>query len=157
MVMGLIAGGCLLDPRWSARQRIGLLFGAGLACLFVGWLLGALGVCPVVKRIWTPSWVLFSGGWCLLLMALFYLVIDVWQRRAWCFPLLVIGLNSIAAYCLVHLIKEFIISSLKTHLGSSVFLVFGKPYEPLFLGGTTLFVLWLMLWWMYRRKIFLRI
>ena len=156
MILGLITGETLRSGR-TALQKVRWLVIAGLVTLVLGWGIGALGVCPVVKKLWTPTWVLFSGGWCLLLMALFYLVIDVWQHRAWCFPLLVIGLNSIAAYCLVHLIKDFIISSLKTHLGAGAFLVFGKAYEPLFLGGTTLFVLWLMLWWMYRRKIFLRI
>ena len=156
MILGLITGETLRSGR-TALQKVRWLVIAGLVTLVLGWGIAALGVCPIVKKLWTPTWVLFSGGWCLLLMALFYLVIDVWQRRAWCFPLLVIGLNSIAAYCLVHLIKEFIVSSLKTHLGAGAFLVFGKAYEPLLLGGTTLFVLWLMLWWMYRRKIFLRI
>ena len=70
--------------------------------------IGALGICPVVKRIWTPSWTLFSGGWCLLLTAAFYVVIEIWNRRAWAFGLLVIGMNSIAAYCIAHLFDDFI-------------------------------------------------
>jgi predicted acyltransferase len=90
-------------------------------------------------------------------MALFYLVIDVGRARAWCFPLLVIGLNSIAAYCMVHLMNGFIRSSLRTHLGQHAFSVFGQPYETFLLGCATLLLLWLMLLWMYRRKVFLRI
>jgi heparan-alpha-glucosaminide N-acetyltransferase len=73
------------------------------------------------------------------------------------FPLLVIGLNSIAAYCMVHLMNDFIRSSLWTHLGRNVFMILGKPYEIFLLGSANLLVLWLMLLWMYRRKIFLRI
>ena len=156
MILGLIAGETLRSER-TAMQKMRWLLAAGGIALAAGWSLGALGVCPVVKKLWTPSWVLFSGGWCLLLMALFYLVIDVWQKRAWCFPLLVIGLNSIAAYCMVHLMHEFIPSSLKTHLGARTFNIFGTPYEPFLLGSASLLMFWLLLFWMHRRKIFLRI
>ncbi len=156
MILGLIAGETLRSERTPA-QKIRWLIVAGAVALASGWLLGALGVCPVVKRIWTPSWTLFSGGWCLLLMAAFYLVVDVWERRAWAFPLIVIGLNSIAAYCMDHLFAGFIRSTLTTHFGKDTFLVLGKLYEPLLLGSATLLVLWLFLFWMHRRKIFLRI
>ena len=156
MILGLIAGETLRSER-SPWHKLRWLAVAGLLSLAAGWGIGALGICPVIKRIWTPSWVLFSGGWCLLLMAAFYLVLDMWQKRGWAFPLVVIGLNSIAAYCLVHLIDGFIRSSLLTHLGHAPFLVFGKPFETFLLGTASLLVLWLMLYWMYRRTIFLRI
>jgi predicted acyltransferase len=126
-------------------------------CLVAGWSLGALGICPVVKRIWTPSWVLFSGGWCMLLMAAFYLVLDVWQQRAWAFPLIVVGLNSIAAYCMSSLIEHSISEALQTHLGQDFFKILGVAYEPLLLGVCILLVMWLILLWMYRRMLFLRI
>ncbi len=119
--------------------------------------LGRNGVCPVVKRIWTPSWVLFSGGWCCVLMAGFYVVIDLLNFKHWSFPLVVIGLKSIAAYLIAHLFDGFIFKALKTHFGKNVFKMFGDPYEPLLLGAAVLGVYWLLLFWMYRRKIFLRI
>ena len=50
---------------------------AGAAGLAAGWGLGELGICPVVKRIWTPSWVLYSGGFCCLFLAGFYAVLDI--------------------------------------------------------------------------------
>ena len=135
--------------KWLAVAGvIGLV--AGAAC---GW----LGICPVVKRIWTPSWVLFSGGWCLLLLAGFYVVIDIWDFRRWAFPLVVVGMNSIAAYCIAHLFDAFISSSLNIHLGAGVSKAFGPAYEPLIHGALVLFVMWLLLFWMYRRKLFLRI
>jgi predicted acyltransferase len=90
-------------------------------------------------------------------MAAFYAIIDVWGKRGWTFPLVVVGLNSIAAYCMAHLIDSFIRSSLKTHLGEHPFAILGKPYEPLLLGSASLLVMWLLLLWMYRRKLFLRI
>ena len=156
MILGLLAGGVLRSgrPQWS---KIKWLAGAGVIALLIGTLLGALGVCPVVKRIWTPSWVLFSGGWCFLLLAAFYLVIDVWRCRAWAFPLVVIGMNSIAAYCSDHLLDDFIYNNLTINLGARVFTFFGEVYEPLVHGAATLMISWLLLYWLYRRKIFLRI
>jgi predicted acyltransferase len=156
MILGLIAGETLRGHR-TAREKLRWLILAGVISLAAGWGLAALGICPLVKKLWTPSWVFFSGGWSLLLMALFYFLIDVRRYRAWSFPLLVIGLNSIAAYCMVHLMGDFVRSSLWTHLGRNFFMMFGKPYEIFFLGCANLLVLWLMLLWMHRRKIFLRI
>jgi heparan-alpha-glucosaminide N-acetyltransferase len=156
MILGLIAGG-VLRRELTAAAKVRWFGIAGVVGLAIGAALGWLGVCPVVKRIWTPSWTLFSGGWCFLLLGLFYLVVDAWAKRRLAFPLVVVGLNSIAAYVIADLCESFIQKSLVTHLGSSVFMVFGAPYRPLLEGAGTLAVLWLLLWWMYRRKIFLRI
>jgi heparan-alpha-glucosaminide N-acetyltransferase len=156
MILGLIAGGVVRSQRapWAKVKWLAI---AGVIGLAAGAGFGWLGLCPVVKRIWTPSWVLYSGGWCFLLLAGFYLVIDLWGLRRWAFPLVVIGMNSIAAYCMAHLFDGFIGSSLNTHLGDGIFKVFGQAYEPLLRGALVLFVMWLLLFWMYRRKIFLRI
>jgi predicted acyltransferase len=156
MILGLIAGGVLRSAR-TPVERIRWFAVAGVAALAGGWLLGALGICPVVKRIWTPSWTLFSGGWCFLLLAAFYAVIDVWQRQRWAFPLVVIGANSIAAYLIAHLFQPFILKNLVTHLGVAPFKAFGDAYQPFVLGAAALFVMWLLLYWMYRRKIWLKI
>lgn len=156
MILGLIAGGVLNSQR-SPKQKVLWLAGAGLAGLLAGWLMGWLGICPVVKRIWTPSWVLFSGGWCLLLLAAFYVIIDISGIKAWSFPWRVIGMNSIAAYCIAETLRNWTMGTLKTHLGQDFFKLFGNAYEPLFLGACVLLLWWLVLFWMYRRRIFLRI
>jgi predicted acyltransferase len=156
MVLGLLAGGVLRSDREPVR-KVQWLMAAGAISLAAGWLLGVLGVCPVVKRIWTPSWVLFSGGWCFLLVAGFYAVIDWSGWRRWSFFLVVVGMNSIAAYLIAHLWEDFIAGALPRHLGRAWFTFAGKPYEPLILGAAVLLVEWIILWWMYRRKIFLRV
>ncbi len=115
MLLGLIAGGVLRSGR-TPLQKVGWLAIAGVVSLAAGWSLGAAGICPIVKRIWTPSWVLFSGGWCLLMLAGFYLVMDAWGRRNWAFPLVVVGMNSIAAYLIAELFARGIGQALSCHL-----------------------------------------
>jgi predicted acyltransferase len=156
MILGLIAGEVLRRDctQWSKVRWLAI---AGVISLASGAVLGALGICPVVKRIWTPSWVLFSGGWCFLFLAAFYTVIDLNGYRRWAFPLVVVGMNSIAAYCIDHLFNGFIQKNLFTNLGHSIFRFLGNAYEPLIHGVATILVCWLILYWMYRRKIFLRI
>jgi predicted acyltransferase len=156
MVLGLIAGGLLRSERAPGAKVRWLGFMA-LASLVLGWFLDAIGVCPSVKRIWTPAWTLFSSGWCFLFLAGFYVLIDLRGRRAWAFPLVVIGLNSIAAYCMAHLFDDFIARNLKTHLGQGCFRFAGEAYEPFFLGAAVLAIYSLILFWLYRRRIFLRI
>ena len=156
MILGLIAGGVLRSER-APWAKVKWLATAGVVGLVLGGLLGWLGICPVVKRIWTPSWGIFSAGWCFLLLAGFFSVIDVLGRKAWSFPLIVIGMNSIAAYCMSGLMEGFVAETLRVHLGRGLFKLFGAPYEPLFHGAAGLLVLWLILYWMYRRKLFLRI
>lgn len=156
MILGLLAGGWLQADILPRRKILRLLLAAG-AGLGAGWLLNWTGVCPNVKRIWTPGWALFSGGWCCLLLAGFYTVIDVWRWRWWAFPLTVVGMNSITAYLMEWLAVPFVADALNRHLGADFFQRFGEAYEPLFRGACILVLLWFVLLAMYRRKIFLRI
>jgi predicted acyltransferase len=156
MILGLIAGSWL-QGQGSARGKLLKLIGMGLVCGALGWSLGYFGICPVVKRIWTPSWVLFSGGIAFGVLAVLYGLIDLTGYTGWTYPLRVIGRNSIAAYLMAHLIEDFIEKSFRTHLGQDVFEKWGGSYEPLLAGGVILAVYWLILFWMDRRKIYLRV
>jgi predicted acyltransferase len=156
MILGLIAGDWLRGEG-SAWKKVSKLTLAGAVWLGAGLAAGSFGICPIVKRIWTPAWTLYSGGWCFLLLAGFYVVLDAFGLRGWAFPLRVIGMNSIAAYCMAHLIDGFLVESFKTHLGQDVFQTWGTAYEPLVSGAALLVVYWLSLFWMYRRGIFLRV
>lgn len=156
MILGLFAGEVLRSER-SSWRKIWWLTVVGAIALAVGAGLDWYGVCPIVKRIWTPSWVLLSGGWCFLILAAFHGVVDALNGRRWFFPLIVIGMNSIAAYCLSILTADFIRSNLKTHLGQNAFNLLGRAYEPLLSGAAILLMLWMILWYMYRHRIFVRI
>jgi len=155
MILGLIAGRWLKHNA-SATKKIGCLVLAGAVCLAAGFAADHFGLCPSVKRIWTSAWILFSGGWCFLILAAFYATLDAVGLSAWAFPLRVIGMNSIAAYCMAHLLGKFVLGTFKTHLGQHIFERAGL-YQPLVSGACLLAVYWLILYWMYRRKIFLRL
>jgi heparan-alpha-glucosaminide N-acetyltransferase len=155
MILGLVAGRWLRAsaPRIPFRKL--LIVGAG--GMAAGLALHFAGVCPVVKRIWTPSWTLFSGGICFLMLAAFTWIIEVKGFRKWAFPLVVIGLNSIAAYLIAHLFPDFLISTFRIHFGPDTFTFAGNGLQPLLEGAAVLLVCWLILLWMYRRRLFLRI
>jgi predicted acyltransferase len=155
MILGLFAGQWFVAS--APKQPIRRFVTAGVILLAAGALLHFTGICPIVKRIWTPSWTLFSGGICFLVLAAFSWIIDVKQQRRWAYFLIVVGTNSIAAYLIAHLWEHFIKNNLLINLGPKPFYLLGTGLQPLLLGATILLVDWLFLDWMYRRKIFLRI
>ena len=83
-----------------------------------------------MKRIWTSSYTLYSGGLILLILAGFYAAIELRGWKRWSFPLMVIGANSIAIYVMSWTMEHFVSESLATHLGNAPFLLLGPPFEP---------------------------
>jgi heparan-alpha-glucosaminide N-acetyltransferase len=156
MIFGLIAGE-LLRTGWSDRRKMLLLVGSGLLGLASGWALDHLGICPIVKRIWTPSWTLFSTGWTLLILAVFYFVVDVLGFRRWTFPVVVVGMNSITMYFLAETSKSWFGESIKTHFGMRPFELLGDIWKPFMYQFWVLLAMWLFLYWLYRQRIFVRI
>jgi heparan-alpha-glucosaminide N-acetyltransferase len=156
MTFGLLAGG-LLRSAHSEREKIVSLCAWSVAGIGAGALLHVLGICPIVKRIWTPSWTIFSAGWVTLMLAALYYVIDVRGWRRWTSPFVIVGANSIAMYVLVHIATEYVERSLVIHLSRRPFESFGPAFAPVLLGVCTLGVFWLILYWMYRQRVFVRI
>jgi predicted acyltransferase len=155
MILGLVAG------RWYRTYApilpLKRFLIAGILCIAAGLLLHFTGICPIVKRIWTPAWTLFSGGVCFFFLAAFSWLIDAKGYRRWAFPLVVVGMNSIAAYLIAHICGDFITSSFRINLSDRPFMIFGAGLYPLMLGAAVLLTYWYMLFWMYRRKLFLKI
>jgi predicted acyltransferase len=152
MILGLMAGELLRSGLGKGKKFL-ILAAAAVLCLGVGWLMGQW-TSPIVKRIWTPSWAVFSAGWTFAMLAGFFGIIDVIGLKRWAFPLVVVGMNSIAMYCMAQLLKGWIRRSVETHAGATWFLGF---YGPLWMAIITLLVLWLFCFWMYRQRVFLRI
>ncbi len=142
-----------IESRGLAAMRLLI---AGLVCLAIGYALDWSGVCISVKRIWTPSWVLVSGGWCFLILLAFHIVCDQMGVRRIFFPLIVIGMNSIVAYVATWILPDFISSSLETHFGG-LRTIFGEGWSTIVSGSVVVLVIWLMLFWMHRRKLYVKI
>jgi predicted acyltransferase len=150
VLMGVLAGHVLRSKLAGTRKAL-LLAGVGLGCLAGGWL-WSLSF-PIIKHIWTSSMVLWSGGWCLLLLALFYWLIDVLGYRRWAFIFIVMGMNAIVAYMAPDLIdleqiSHAVLGGLSRHVG-----MFGE----FLLAFGAFGVLWGGLYYMYRKQTFVRI
>jgi predicted acyltransferase len=110
---------------------------------------------PMVKRLWTASFTLFSAGWVILMLVAFYWIIEVKQTKRWAFPFIVLGMNSIFIYSLGQIgIKGWLDRGLRSFTGN--FAVLGDlgaiPQHVLVLAG-----MWYACYWLYRHKIFLKI
>lgn len=158
MILGLFAGNALKATNIKHREKIKFFIITGLSLIAFAILLHLTGINAIVKKIWTPAWTIFSGGICFLLLAFFYGIIDVAKKKSGSFFFMIIGVNSIAAYVIADGgMRQFINSSLHIHLGQNFDKLFGNAYSTLFAGILILFVEWLILYWMYRKKIFIKI
>ncbi|HEV7330909.1 MAG TPA: DUF5009 domain-containing protein [Flavisolibacter sp.] len=156
MILGLLAGDALKSAT-TDKQKLKFFMITGAVLIAMGLLLQFTGINPIVKRIWTPAWTLFSGGICFWFLAAFYAVIDVAGKKDWAFILKIIGVNSIAAYVIAHVLPNFITDTFRIHIGQNFDLVFGAPYATLVSGTLILLVEWLLLYWMYKKKLFIKI
>lgn len=156
MIIGLLTGGFLKLPKPNEAKLRGLLLSSG-GLIAAALLLQVAGICPIVKRIWTPAFTLYSGGLVLLILSGFFAILELKGWRRWVFPLLVVGSNSIAAYLMSWTMEDFVAKALVRHFGSAPFAVFGAGFERTLIGAAVLAIFWLILLWLNRRKIFLRI
>ena len=156
MILGLLAGN-ILKSGILPYEKLKKFIILGVSGLVIGLILNLLGICPNVKRIWTPTWVIFSGGLCFLFLSFFYWIIEIKEKTNWPYFLKIIGMNSIAAYCIADALGVYISKSLKIHLGEDYATIFGIPYQSLIHGGLMLLIYWLLLQWLYKKKIFIKI
>jgi predicted acyltransferase len=128
-----------------------LIFGASL--IILGLILDIWH--PIIKKIWTSSFVLFSGGICVLMLAVFYLFIDVWGKRKGTRWLIILGSNAIFGYVAWHLFETSLVGVADTFLNGLTPWI-GEWYDSLrYIGG--FLVLYLIMWYMYRNKTFIKI
>ena len=156
MIMGLLAGEWLKGEGSKERKLRGLVL-VGAALTLLGLLCQWAGICPIVKRVWTSSYTLYSGGLIILILAGFYALIEWKGWRRWAFPLIVVGMNSIAVYVMSWTMVEFFGGAIDRHFGRAISMISGPTLEPALHGFVILLILWLILFWIYQRKIFLRI
>jgi predicted acyltransferase len=150
ILLGVMASHLLRLP-YAEKTKVMLLAGAGAACVVAGLLWSFM--LPIIKLLWTSSFVLIGGGYSFLMLALFYWVIDVKGYRRWAFFFKVIGMNSLAVYAVTELFNF-------RHIGN--IFVGGllpriQPWDEFVSASAAVAIVWLILYWMYRTKSFVKI
>jgi predicted acyltransferase len=150
VMLGVFAGQVLLSD-YKPMKKAGILAALGVFCIVAGKVWGIWF--PIIHHLWTSSLVLYAGGLSFLLMSLFYLIIDVWEFKKWAFFFVVIGMNAIAVYVATHLfdfreIGNVFVGGLLKWLG---------PWADFVEAAAALAVIWLVLYWMYSKKTFIKI
>jgi heparan-alpha-glucosaminide N-acetyltransferase len=176
MLLGVMAGQLLRAPR-TPRRKLEILIGAGVLCFVVSMAIDTTiwpfqseklhySFAPIVKRIWTPSWAVFSAGWAFWFLALWYWIVDMRGHRWFGFPFAIVGMNSIAVYCMADLIEPWLSSMLKiqlaafdaaAHTSLVARLYAGTAVAAVWRECAVLFLIWLICLWLYRRRLFIRI
>ncbi len=149
-MMGVLAGHWLRSDRTPRRKLKGLVI-AGILSLALALAWGIWF--PIIKNLWTSSYVLFAGGWSLLLLALFYWMIDMRGWTRWAFFFTVIGMNPLTIYILDRLFDFGTIVAIFFH----GFIDYLGPYKPLVWQLGMIAVTWSLLYYLFRQKIFLRV
>ncbi len=150
-LMGALAGEVLRNKSWGDYKKLLILAISGVTGIVLALIL--MPFYPVIKAAWTTTFNLLAGGISFLLLALFYLIIDVWKWRKWAFFFQVIGLNSITIYLGMRIIdfyhtSQFFLGGISELSGD-----YGKV---IYMGGVIL-AEWLFLYFLYKKKIFLRV
>jgi predicted acyltransferase len=163
MLLGVMAG-CWLRGTGSDVQKVRGLVTAGVLLLAAGVALDPAilpgidsmrwAICPIIKRIWTPSYVLYSGGWVMLVAAALYWIVYIRNMHRWTFPFVVVGMNSILMYLFAALAAGWVRHALYVTVGRSLF---DSTYGPIFESVIVLAIGWLICLILYRRRIFLRL
>ena len=154
-LMGAFTGHFLASKnnKMSGLKKALIILAAGIISLAIGklWSLNF----PIIKNLWTSTFVLFAGGWSLILLAVFYLVIDVWGFKKWTFPFVVIGLNSITIYMLNSGIIDF--EQMGKYFFGGLASLFSEPAQPVILVSGAILCMWTFLYILYKNKIFLKV
>ena len=155
-LLGVFAGTLLRNPDVEPMKKVRLLVGWGVAGIALG-LLWHMQF-PIIKKLWSSSFVLFTAGISAVLLAVCYKVIDIQQNRRWCQPFVWIGMNAITIYLLVHFVKLHVIA--KCFTGGEVHKALEGAWHGLGDLATALLAMFFALWicrFLFVRKIFLRV
>lgn len=160
-LLGVFAGLLLTDQTASDMRKAGCLIGFGLGAVALGWLWNLQF--PVIKKLWTSSYVLVSGGYSAILLGVFYLIVDVWQARRWCQPFVWLGMNSITIYLATNILgggiawrkiaARFVGGDVSAFLDDHL----TKGFGDLSISIVGLALAFWFVHFLYRKKIFLRL
>ncbi|MCF6358667.1 MAG: hypothetical protein L3J54_12770, partial [Draconibacterium sp.] len=153
-IWGVLAGQLLLSKK-SNKQKMQYLLIAGVTGLVIGF--GLSGVTPIIKRIATGTFVFASGGWALLALAFCYWLIDIkkYQKGVWVFAL--VGMNPLFIYLFAHVGGAGLIRKIVLPFSNALFGWTGEISANIILSSFVLFFLWYIVYFLYKKKIFIRI
>ena len=147
-LFGALTGYWIRHGHRNGHIKSAVMFVVGLVFLGTGWYWNRWF--PVNKNLWSSSFVLVTSGWSLMLLSTFYWVIDVLKWRAWSFPFVVIGCNAITIYMIRRFVNFQDVAAFLFKRGESVM-------HPALFGCMGFLLAWVMLYLMYRGKLFLRV
>jgi predicted acyltransferase len=151
-LLGVFAGLFLRNSKLPDQKKVAYLIVAGVAGVGLGFLWGL--EFPVIKKIWTSSYVLVAGGYACLFLAAFYQVVEIWGWRRWCEPFVWIGMNPITIYLAFHLIV--FPDYAKLVVGGPVSAAFGA-WGDMVIALATVGLSLALVRFLYERKLFLRL
>ena len=153
-IWGVLAGMLLMSDK-SDKEKLKILAIAGLAGLVLGY--GLSGVTPIIKRISTSTFVLASGGWSLLALALSYWLIDMKKYQKGVLFFAVVGMNPLFIYLFSHVGGANLVRKVFLPFSNALFGWTGELGAAIVLSTIVWFALWYICWWMYKKSVFIRI
>lgn len=155
-IWGVLCGKILMESK-PAADKIKLLVVAGVVALFIGFGLDLLSVTPIIKKIATSSFVFASGGWAMLALALSYWMIDIKKWAAGTQAFIVVGMNCIFIYMVFEVGGARILADIYKPFITQLFGWGGEIFAGMLISSAVWFSLWYVTYWMYQRKIFIKI
>lgn len=157
-IWGVVAGQLLLSER-SPVRKMGWLLLAGLVLLLAGYALDLFDVTPIIKRICTSSFVLVSGGWCLVMLASFYGLVDIAGCRRWGFLFVVVGMNPIFIYLFSETIgRQWLNRTVAIFTTGGLEMAgVSEAIASVFTALVVFALQWYLCYWLYRRKVLIKI
>ncbi len=153
-IWGVMAGQLLMG-NFSAKKKLTILFGAGFIGLIIGF--GLSPFTPIIKRIATSTFVFASGGWALIALAVCYWIIDVRKHQKGVLFFAIVGMNPLFIYLFAHVGGAKLISKIFLPFSNALFGWTGELGAQIILSSIVIFSLWYICYWLYKRKIFIRI
>jgi predicted acyltransferase len=152
-LMGIFASKIILEKSLDEQKKVLYLIGGGVAAVIIGFLWGLQF--PVIKKIWTSTYVLVSGGYSFILVGIFYQVFDIWKVRWGILPFIYIGANAITAYMGRNILSFGDLAD--RFVGGNFALWVGEDWGRFFHHFVAFLLLLALLRFLYKKKIFLKV
>jgi predicted acyltransferase len=151
-LLGVFTAFFLRNKEYSQQQKVLYLLGVGVAMTVIGYLWSYQF--PIVKRLWSPSYVFAAGGYCFIMLAAFSQIVDIWKIQWWTIPFIWLGSNAITVYMSTNIIDYQALS--ERFVGGDIAKAFGV-YDQLIISCGSMALSLLLVRWLYKRKLFIRV